>query len=102
MSRLGSRALLEILHCAGIPRTAAGSSRRTGGAPTRRVAARWGNPRRSLTTTTGAYSGRPYDADTVPHRSRGEVPGPEVARSEEHTSELQSREKLVCRLLLEK
>src|SRR5690606_41750707 len=26
----------------------------------------------------------------------------ELARSEEHTSELQSREKLVCRLLLEK
>src|SRR5690606_40439701 len=33
------------------------------------------------------------------------VPGievPVVARSEEHTSELQSRENLVCRLLLEK
>src|SRR5690606_42022789 len=35
------------------------------------------------------------------------VPGapptdPEAVRSEEHTSELQSREKLVCRLLLEK
>src|SRR5690606_41931677 len=28
--------------------------------------------------------------------------GKEPARSEEHTSELQSREKLVCRLLLEK
>src|SRR5215475_6123032 len=27
---------------------------------------------------------------------------PHAARSEEHTSELQSREKLVCRLLLEK
>src|SRR5690606_39802423 len=27
---------------------------------------------------------------------------PEVVRSEEHTSELQSRENLVCRLLLEK
>src|SRR5690606_39474464 len=36
----------------------------------------------------------------------GRVPGPEHARgrlrSEEHTSELQSRENLVCRLLLEK
>src|SRR5207302_8607323 len=34
----------------------------------------------------------------------GEIaPAPEsVPRSEEHTSELQSREKLVCRLLLEK
>src|SRR3712207_9173549 len=29
-------------------------------------------------------------------------PGGEVARSEEHTSELQSRQYLVCRLLLEK
>src|SRR5690606_40968467 len=29
-------------------------------------------------------------------------PGPGQVRSEEHTSELQSREKLVCRLLLEK
>src|SRR3712207_6988485 len=28
--------------------------------------------------------------------------GPEEARSEEHTSELQSRQYLVCRLLLEK
>src|SRR3712207_7574515 len=29
-------------------------------------------------------------------------PGTDVARSEEHTSELQSRQYLVCRLLLEK
>src|SRR6266511_733615 len=29
-------------------------------------------------------------------------PGPSAGRSEEHTSELQSRENLVCRLLLEK
>src|SRR3712207_8248954 len=32
----------------------------------------------------------------------GRVTGSEVARSEEHTSELQSRQYLVCRLLLEK
>src|SRR3712207_6880938 len=31
-----------------------------------------------------------------------EEPHPDVARSEEHTSELQSRQYLVCRLLLEK
>src|SRR5690606_41687916 len=40
----------------------------------------------------------------LPHRG-GEgdaVRGSAVARSEEHTSELQSRENLVCRLLLEK
>src|SRR5438445_9166741 len=32
----------------------------------------------------------------------GDVAPPEAARSEEHTSELQSRQYLVCRLLLEK
>src|SRR5436309_11643661 len=35
---------------------------------------------------------------TIPPR----IPGSPRLRSEEHTSELQSREKLVCRLLLEK
>src|SRR5690606_41931750 len=35
-------------------------------------------------------------------RVGGEVERPVVPRSEEHTSELQSRENLVCRLLLEK
>src|SRR5690606_40883800 len=36
-------------------------------------------------------------------REKGDPPGrPTRGRSEEHTSELQSREKLVCRLLLEK
>src|SRR3712207_8947106 len=38
-------------------------------------------------------------------RRGGGLPGaidPEAARSEEHTSELQSRQYLVCRLLLEK
>src|SRR3712207_7835550 len=33
---------------------------------------------------------------------QGSVPLPEHTRSEEHTSELQSRQYLVCRLLLEK
>src|SRR2546430_6108338 len=33
---------------------------------------------------------------------RGHKPGPGEARSEEHTSELQSQSNLVCRLLLEK
>src|SRR3712207_8556027 len=35
-------------------------------------------------------------------RLAGERVGGEVVRSEEHTSELQSRQYLVCRLLLEK
>src|SRR5690606_40264217 len=35
-------------------------------------------------------------------KRRGVYPDRNIARSEEHTSELQSRENLVCRLLLEK
>src|SRR5690606_41957219 len=47
----------------------------------------------------GLHSSRhlTVDADTLAERTA--VPEP---RSEEHTSELQSRENLVCRLLLEK
>src|SRR3712207_8935054 len=42
-------------------------------------------------------------ADAVEVRARAEVDPLKVeARSEEHTSELQSRQYLVCRLLLEK
>src|SRR6266511_6159208 len=36
------------------------------------------------------------------HEPRPAAPAARVPRSEEHTSELQSRENLVCRLLLEK
>src|SRR5690625_7941693 len=41
---------------------------------------------------------------TAAHRRRpaSNAPNPPTARSEEHTSELQSRGHLVCRLLLEK
>src|SRR2546422_3423112 len=44
------------------------------------------------------------ERDTTRSRSvrRARGPGPDAARSEEHTSELQSRLHLVCRLLLEK
>src|SRR2546422_7815541 len=42
---------------------------------------------------------RPAHADGLLHVV---VPGRDVGRSEEHTSELQSRLHLVCRLLLEK
>src|SRR5690606_42011236 len=38
----------------------------------------------------------------VPHHSDARCPAADPERSEEHTSELQSRENLVCRLLLEK
>src|SRR3712207_7257355 len=40
--------------------------------------------------------------DTAPGPEAGEGPGRGCSRSEEHTSELQSRQYLVCRLLLEK
>src|SRR3712207_7206358 len=55
-----------------------------------------GQPRRSRGSQGGV-------ADHLGHEEGGgqEVPGHEV-RSEEHTSELQSRQYLVCRLLLEK
>src|SRR3712207_8227740 len=45
--------------------------------------------------TTGSIQGRVTDADTKEGI-------PNAIRSEEHTSELQSRQYLVCRLLLEK
>src|SRR5690606_39624454 len=51
---------------------------------------------------------RPLIARSWPRQKRTRVRGgstgvrPGSARSEEHTSELQSRENLVCRLLLEK
>src|SRR6266540_4564037 len=53
---------------------------------------------------------RPADRRPRPHRPspghhrawRAAGPGPGPARSEEHTSELQSHHDLVCRLLLEK
>src|SRR5258708_29853767 len=38
----------------------------------------------------------------VSSRHAGKLPRPTVLRSEEHTSELQSPDHLVCRLLLEK
>src|SRR3712207_7967914 len=38
----------------------------------------------------------------VSRRDRAHVPVRDILRSEEHTSELQSRQYLVCRLLLEK
>src|SRR3712207_7096892 len=46
----------------------------------------------------GRRAWRPRDAG----RGDDERPGYKLRRSEEHTSELQSRQYLVCRLLLEK
>src|SRR5205809_1866581 len=52
-----------------------------------------------LECTTGA--GRPKNLDSA-FRESARATGDEQIRSEEHTSELQSRLHLVCRLLLEK
>src|SRR5690606_23054749 len=48
------------------------------------------------------FAGRQHAVDRVKARSRGAAHVEIAVRSEEHTSELQSRENLVCRLLLEK
>src|SRR5690606_40559877 len=60
------------------------------------------SPRSSRWTSTGwdgwSASPRRKAAPLAPASSSGSA----VSRSEEHTSELQSRENLVCRLLLEK
>src|SRR3712207_7786260 len=45
---------------------------------------------------------RPPRPSTRPARRGCSAAGPAIPRSEEHTSELQSRQYLVCRLLLEK
>src|SRR5690349_22160455 len=51
----------------------------------------------------GSGVGNDDPALVLLHRSaHARTPGSMVARSEEHTSELQSRRDLVCRLLLEK
>src|SRR5690606_41007453 len=54
-------------------------------------------PGRSSALCVGFESGK--HQHLTPRRRPGSRP---MRRSEEHTSELQSREKLVCRLLLEK
>src|SRR5439155_12554423 len=50
----------------------------------------------------GLRSGRRCDRGGGHRAEQHQVGGPAAARSEEHTSELQSRGQLVCRLLLEK
>src|SRR5437870_7084521 len=50
------------------------------------------------------FNGRDVRAWTIRHENKSDQKGlfPKILRSEEHTSELQSRGHLVCRLLLEK
>src|SRR6266853_4946722 len=56
-------------------------------------------PRSTLFPYTTLFRSR---ADGPPWSDRLPLPGKHRARSEEHTSELQSQSNLVCRLLLEK
>src|SRR5436309_7623444 len=63
-------------------------------------------PRSTLFPYTTLFRSRPRRSGAAskssPCRCRRCSPRPMRSRSEEHTSELQSRENLVCRLLLEK
>src|SRR3989442_5896662 len=60
-------------------------------------------PYTTLFRSGGAGASEPRDAEHARTRGAADHAGPRVrARSEEHTSELQSRPHLVCRLLLEK
>src|SRR5690606_40394209 len=59
----------------------------------------------SLQKSIDKMAASAIEADYVVSMANGNALSPDVEkklRSEEHTSELQSREKLVCRLLLEK
>src|SRR5690349_25140869 len=58
-------------------------------------------PRSTLFPYTTLFRS-PRPRPTRPEHRPGTARGPGCARSEEHTSELQSRRDLVCRLLLEK
>src|SRR4249919_4015726 len=58
-------------------------------------------PRSTLFPYTTLFRSASDHCDSVPAAARHDLL-PRSSRSEEHTSELQSRENLVCRLLLEK
>src|SRR3712207_6984525 len=69
--------------------------------------ARWPCVGTPLSQSVGVAASSPpesqlADVSTGTAGSKGSMPGAVGVRSEEHTSELQSRQYLVCRLLLEK
>src|SRR5207302_7358352 len=75
----------------------------------RNVLRRMNQPRSTAASQTKVMSDRPYEAPMLLTREKSSVfpksrnmGCTRLMRSEEHTSELQSRENLVCRLLLEK
>src|SRR5258708_23674232 len=60
------------------------------------------NPSSSSMNSMGFFLATYDRASTLCTQLRTSPPGSDVLRSEEHTSELQSPDHLVCRLLLEK
>src|SRR2546422_6857104 len=60
------------------------------------------SPSRCAVSASGRGSSRQPDRGSVRPAPRARARGSRSSRSEEHTSELQSRLHLVCRLLLEK
>src|SRR5258708_17005213 len=58
--------------------------------------------RRWPSASSTLHSGTSSNSRSISARGSGGVPGLQATRSEEHTSELQSPDHLVCRLLLEK
>src|SRR2546428_4399439 len=66
------------------------------------ISASGGGPARSRSTRAGLPGTGRSPHRSTPRRAADRVRGGGVRRSEEHTSELQSRSDLVCRLLLEK
>src|SRR2546428_9358998 len=59
-------------------------------------------PRSTLFPYTTLFRSAEWGVRSCRGRSSGKTPTLTLRRSEEHTSELQSRSDLVCRLLLEK
>src|SRR3712207_7084741 len=72
------------------------SHRAVSSGPRRRPSKQRRNPRRNASDDRDARS------PLLSERNAPSVARPRLLRSEEHTSELQSRQYLVCRLLLEK
>src|SRR5690606_41398573 len=78
-----------------------GTGRVAGGAPTpASPRCCWRPPSPATTSTCNPAKPEPSKA-SAPTRWGSPEPAAKPKRSEEHTSELQSRENLVCRLLLE-
>src|SRR5215813_14734338 len=97
-----------MLRSPGLPSQRASSQRPTS-TPPRMISARTPTPDHARAMLGGTLvSGRPTGMSPQPISplliavSIRWSPGPVAPRSEEHTSELQSRPHLVCRLLLEK